>query len=91
MVSAGYYLYVVMVMFMRPRLEGLTLPAPSGGLTRLVLVATVVLLLVLGIVPDYVVRLTWAGRPQLSPATAANGRPYTMSGAADASPAVGLR
>src|SRR5437868_3095742 len=90
-VSAGYYLYVVMVMFMRPRLEGLTLPAPSGGLTRLVLVATVVLLLVLGIVPDYVVRLTWAGRPQLSPATAVNGRPYTMSGAADAKPAVGQR
>jgi NADH-quinone oxidoreductase subunit N len=90
-VSAGYYLYVVMVMFMRPRLEGLTLPAPSGGLTRLVLVATVVLLLVLGIVPDYVVRLTWAGRPQLSPATAVNGRPYTMSGPADANPAVGQR
>ena len=69
-VSAGYYLYVIMVMFMRPRLEGLAVPARSGGLTRLVLVATVVLLLVLGIVPDYVVRLTWAGRPQLATTTA---------------------
>ena len=70
-VSAGYYLYVVMVMFMRPRLEGLAVPARSGGLTRFVLVATVILLLVLGIVPDYVVRLTWAGRPQLATTTTA--------------------
>jgi NADH-quinone oxidoreductase subunit N len=69
-VSAGYYLYVVMVMFMRPRLEGLAVPAPSGGLTRFVLVATVLLLLVLGVMPDYVVRLTWAGRPQLATTTA---------------------
>ncbi len=69
-VSAGYYLYVVMVMFMRPRLEGLAMPAPSGGLTRFVLVATVILLLVLGVMPDYVVRLTWAGRPQLAATTA---------------------
>jgi NADH-quinone oxidoreductase subunit N len=70
-VSAGYYLYVVMVMFMRPRLEGLAVPPPAGGLTRLVLIATVGLLLVLGFVPDYVVRVTWWGRPQLAtlPAT----------------------
>jgi NADH-quinone oxidoreductase subunit N len=66
-VSAGYYLYVIMVMFMRPRVEGLAMPAPAGALTRVVLVATVVLLLVLGIVPDYVVRLSWAGRPQIAP------------------------
>jgi NADH-quinone oxidoreductase subunit N len=77
-VSAGYYLYVIRVMFMRPRLEGLALPVRSGGLTRFVLVATVLLLLILGIVPDYVVRLTSAGRPQLrSPARAA---PYAVGG-----------
>ena len=64
-ISAGYYLYVIRVMFMRPRIEGLALPARAGGLTRVVLVATVLLLLILGVVPDYVVRLTWAGRPQL--------------------------
>ena len=69
-VSAGYYLYVIMVMFMRPRIDGLAVPARAGGLTRLVLVATVILLLVLGVVPDYVVRLTWAGRPQLATTTA---------------------
>lgn len=67
-VSAGYYLYVIMVMFMRPRVEGIAVPEPAGSLTRLVLVSTVVLLLVLGIVPDYVVRISWAGRPQLTPA-----------------------
>jgi NADH-quinone oxidoreductase subunit N len=78
-VSAGYYLYVIMVMFMRPRLEDLAIPEPAGGLTRLVLVGTVVLLLVLGIVPDYVVRLTWAGRPQIaSPPGTAYGRPISM-------------
>jgi NADH-quinone oxidoreductase subunit N len=74
-ISAGYYLYVIRVMFMRPRVEGLTLPARAGGLTRFVLVATVLLLLILGVVPDYVVRLTWAGRPQLHSRTAA---PYAV-------------
>ena len=71
-VSAGYYLYVIMVMFMRPRLEGIVTPAPSGGLTRLVLVATVVALLALGFFPDYLVRITWAGRPQLGSPRVAN-------------------
>jgi len=79
-VSAGYYLYVIRVMFMRPRLEGLALPPQPGALTRFILVATVVLLLVLGIVPDFVVRLTWAGQPQLAPVPGMTGRPYTMSG-----------
>jgi NADH-quinone oxidoreductase subunit N len=78
-VSAGYYLYVIMVMFMRPPMEGLTTPAPAGALTRVVLVATVVLLLVLGIVPDYVVRLTWAGQPRIAPSpTAMYGTPVSM-------------
>jgi len=75
-VSAGYYLYVVMVMFMRPRVAGLPVPEPAGALTRLVLAATVVLLLVLGIVPDYVVRITWAGRPQIAAAPSMTGGSY---------------
>jgi NADH-quinone oxidoreductase subunit N len=86
-VSAGYYLYVIMVMFMRPRLDGLAMPEPAGGLTRLVLVSTVVLLLVLGFVPDYVVRLTWGGRPQVSsPGGIATGPGYPSSGAAELAP-----
>ena len=82
-ISAGYYLYVIRVMFMRPRLEGLTLPARAGGLTRFVLVATVLLLLILGVVPDYVVRLTWAGRPQLQP-RARVGAPYAVGNGPEA-------
>ena len=82
-VSAGYYLYVIRVMFMRPPLEGLAPPPRAGGLTRFVLVATVLLLLILGVAPDYVVRLTWAGRPQLhSPARVT--APYAIgSGASE--------
>ena len=82
-VSAGYYLYVIMVMFMRPRVEGRLVAPPAGALTRVVLVATVVLLLVLGIVPDYVVRITWAGRPQLA------ATPFVRGTGAYASPAPG--
>src|SRR6185437_15193153 len=36
-VSAGYYLYVVMLMFMRPRIEGAAAPERAGGMTRMVL------------------------------------------------------
>ena len=64
-VSAGYYMYVIMVMFMRPRTAGAPVPPPAGGLTRFVLVATVVLLLVLGFAPDYLVRVSAAGQPGL--------------------------
>src|SRR6185503_1668573 len=35
-VSAGYYLYVVMLMFMRPRDETLPVPERMGGLTTVV-------------------------------------------------------
>ena len=64
-VSAGYYLYVVMVIFMRPRAEGAPVPARAGGLTQLVLAITVVAILVLGVAPDLVVRATMGyGRPQ---------------------------
>ncbi len=67
-VSAGYYLYVVMVMFMRPR-PGLV-GAPrrtsfgSGLPTRMVVVASAVLLFVFGLLPENV--LQWAGRSGLA-------------------------
>lgn len=66
-ISAGYYLYVVMVMFMRPRPE-LAVPLPRvGAMSRAVIMASVVLLLVFGLFPDPVVR--WArGGTQLYPA-----------------------
>jgi NADH-quinone oxidoreductase subunit N len=66
-VSAGYYLYVVMVMFMRPRAADAPVVAPTGVLTRTVLVASVVAILALGILPDYFFRVARAGRPQAEP------------------------
>ena len=57
-VSAGYYLYVVMVMFMRPREDGANIPALPGPLTRGVIWASAVLILVLGIFPDAIA--SWA-------------------------------
>jgi NADH-quinone oxidoreductase subunit N len=62
-VSAGYYLYVLVLMFMRPRTEGLLVPERTGGLTRMVLVVSVALILVLGVSPDWLVRLAYSGRP----------------------------
>jgi NADH-quinone oxidoreductase subunit N len=67
-ISAGYYLYVVMLMFMRPRTEDMPVPEHAGGLTRVVLAVTVILILILGIMPEAAVELTRAGRPQLEPA-----------------------
>ena len=56
-VSAGYYLRVVMVMFMRPRREGAVLPGRAGFGTRAVIVATAVLIVVLGLYPPAIGRL----------------------------------
>ncbi|HJU73014.1 MAG TPA: NADH-quinone oxidoreductase subunit N [Gemmatimonadaceae bacterium] len=60
-VSAGYYLEVVRVMFMRARPEGATEPAKPRGATRVVIYGTAVVLLVFGIFPDPVARLASAG------------------------------
>jgi NADH-quinone oxidoreductase subunit N len=70
-ISAGYYLYVVMLMFMKPRPDGLAAPEQSGGLTRVVLAVTVVLLLVLGIVPERAVEVARGGTPRLEPTVSA--------------------
>jgi len=59
-VSAGYYLRVVMVMFMRPRVAGAPVPIAAGAPTRFVIAAAAVLIVVFGIFPDSLVRLTRA-------------------------------
>jgi NADH-quinone oxidoreductase subunit N len=64
-VSAGYYLYVVMVMFMRQRPDGAPVPERAGGLTQMVLGVSVALILIFGIVPEYAIRVTRAGRPRM--------------------------
>lgn len=66
-VSAGYYLYVVMVMFMKPRPEGTTEPPVSPMLTRAVVVCSVVAVLLLGVVPEQFVRLARAGTMEAVP------------------------
>jgi NADH-quinone oxidoreductase subunit N len=62
-ISAGYYLYVIMVMFMRPRNADAPEVPVTPGLTRFVMIAAATLILVLGISPDYVVRYANVGLP----------------------------
>lgn len=50
-ISAGYYLHLVRVMFMRPRQAAADPPRTVQPLTRLVLVGSVALLLVFGLFP----------------------------------------
>jgi len=57
-ISAGYYLQVVRVMFMKPRPDDAVEPAPVGVLTRVVLAVTVVLILGLGLFPSRLVEIT---------------------------------
>jgi NADH-quinone oxidoreductase subunit N len=59
-ISAGYYLYVVMVMFMKPRPENAPPLPVVGGISRGVIMASVLFLLVFGVFPDPIVRWTRA-------------------------------
>ena len=65
-VSAGYYLYVVMVMFMRQRAEDAPVPERAGGMTQVVLAVSVVLILVIGVIPEAAVTQTRAARPRMA-------------------------
>ncbi|MEP7343692.1 MAG: proton-conducting transporter membrane subunit, partial [Gemmatimonadaceae bacterium] len=79
-ISAGYYLYVVLSMFMKPRPEN-ALPLPvTGGVTRFVIAASVAVILFFGVFPDPVVRWTRAGI-DLVPTTP----PATVQGVAQSS------
>lgn len=87
-ISAGYYLYVVMLMFMRPRPDGMAAPEQAGGLTRVVLAVTVVLLLILGFVPERAVEVARSGQPVFGPAagTTASALPNVIDLGAPRSP-----
>jgi NADH-quinone oxidoreductase subunit N len=65
-ISAGYYLYVIMVMFMRPRREDAPVIGSTPALTRFVMVATAAVILILGVAPDLAVRFAVVGTPRLS-------------------------
>ncbi len=60
-ISAGYYLQVVRVMFMKDRPAGAAEPAPMGALTRLVLGTAAVLILGFGLFPSQLVRASRTG------------------------------
>jgi NADH-quinone oxidoreductase subunit N len=72
-VSAGYYLYILVRMFMRPRVAGMPVPERAGGMTRMVVAVTVILLLIVGFAPERVVRVTRGSAPRMevTPAVAA--------------------
>jgi NADH-quinone oxidoreductase subunit N len=79
-VSAGYYLRVVMVMFMRPRREGALLPGRAGFGTRAVIVSTAVLIIVLGLYPPALNRMFGRERVVQTPTAAAlSARPDPVS------------
>jgi NADH:ubiquinone oxidoreductase subunit 2 (subunit N) len=69
LISAGYYMYVVMVMFLRPRPADIPMCPPAGGWTRFVITAAAVLIIVLGILPNSVVRWTERSKPSVAAAT----------------------
>jgi NADH-quinone oxidoreductase subunit N len=66
-ISAGYYLRVVMIMFMRPRPDDAPVLRPTGPLTRAVLVTTVGSIFLLGLVPDMALRISRNARPTWGP------------------------
>ena len=65
-VSAGYYLYVVMVMFMKPRATTAAVPERASAWTRTVVWASVVIILVFGLFPDAIVSFTQRSVPVVS-------------------------
>jgi NADH-quinone oxidoreductase subunit N len=72
LVSAGYYLYVVMVMFMRPRAADAAPVASPSGWTRSVIAIAAILILVLGVLPNSVIRWTQRSRNSVPVAEASS-------------------
>jgi NADH-quinone oxidoreductase subunit N len=73
LVSAGYYLYVVMVMFMKPRDAAASLPERTGGWTRAVVWGSAAVILVFGLFPDAIVSFTRRSTPTLTTDAPASG------------------
>jgi NADH-quinone oxidoreductase subunit N len=64
-VSAGYYLRVIMVMFMRAPAENAVAAPAAAPLTRFVLAVAVASILVLGVYPNWFQRVASKGFPQV--------------------------
>jgi NADH-quinone oxidoreductase subunit N len=74
LISAGYYLYVVMVMFMKPRDNAAALPARTGGWTRTVVWASAAIILIFGLFPEAIVSFTRRSAPVLTTDAPPGGR-----------------
>lgn len=78
-ISAGYYLYVVMVMFMKQRAADAP-PVPAlPPLTRAVVVAAAALILIFGVYPNPIVRLAKASSSLGIPASPGAAGPRTAA------------
>ncbi|MFL5488588.1 MAG: NADH-quinone oxidoreductase subunit N [Gemmatimonadaceae bacterium] len=66
LVSAGYYLYVVMVMFMKPRPAAALAPERTSGWTRAVVWGSAAIILIFGLFPDAIVSFTQRSAPAVS-------------------------
>jgi NADH-quinone oxidoreductase subunit N len=81
-ISAGYYVYVVMVMFMKQRAPDAPVIPAMPALTRLVVAAAAVLILAFGVYPDPIVRLARASNSLRTPnAPAETGGPGARTAA----------
>ena len=83
-ISAGYYLYVVMVMFMKPRPANVDNGRVIGGWTKAVIAAAAILIIVFGIFPNPMV--DWARDNRVSPPPAAPGLPSGSLAATNTTP-----
>ena len=82
-ISAGYYLQVVRVMYMKPRAANAVASLPTGRLTRFVIAAAAILIVVLGLFPDSLANLAQRGAaipPAPQTATAATETPLPTAG-----------
>jgi NADH-quinone oxidoreductase subunit N len=71
-ISAGYYLRVVQVMFMKPRPENAAPAAPAGWWTESIVFVSAVIVLAFGIYPKPIIDLTEASVPHaVTPVTQA--------------------
>jgi NADH-quinone oxidoreductase subunit N len=66
LVSAGYYMYVVMVMFMKPRATAALVPGRTGAWTRTVVWASAAVILIFGLFPDAIVAFTRRSAPSIA-------------------------
>ena len=83
-VSAGYYLYVVMVMFMKPRDNAASLPEPTGGWTRAVVWGSAAVILIFGLFPDAIVSFTRRSTPTSTTDVPSSGAPPAFPRSASA-------